>query len=291
MIHNLPTTGASSRATTTTVTNRYSGPGSFRALLSQYREQMTELDAATDKGEIDRLADASHDTLQRLSGTRVHDAPSLADKLQVVVDRHADGATVDATFIRDALADAYALATEPGLALAWVHLWYDLGAWLSVDSDARRGFGQPDPLVVTDRYTGKLPPHLQLQDEGEAVGASKALRILLKLAGKRAQDAVFAFSLSVPGDAGPKSWGRVRDNWRMAKGAVAAAALAGADDAEVERLDDALAAAEDALMATPSPDAAVFAFKYRIAKGGGRETDCWNDMLNAEAERFAGLEI
>lgn len=273
-----------------TIINRSTGPGSFSALLAQYREQMAALDATEDEDEIDRLATASFDMLRRLSATRVHYAPALADKLQVVLDRFADHGVIEAEFVRDALHDAYALATEPGLALAWVHLWYDLGAWLMVDADGKRHYGQPEPLTVTNHHTGKLPPHLRLQDDAEAVGASKALRILLKLAGSRAQDAVFAFSLAVPGDADPGSWGKVRDAWRGAQGAAAAAALAGADGAEMEQLDDALAAAEDALMATPSPDAAAFALKYRIAKGGGRETGCWDAMLDAEAERFAGME-
>lgn len=44
--------------------------------------------------------------------------------------------------------------------------------------------------------------------------------------------------------------------------------------------------AEDALMAIPSPDASAFAFKFLVAKGGGRFTDCWDDMLETEAKRF-----
>lgn len=44
--------------------------------------------------------------------------------------------------------------------------------------------------------------------------------------------------------------------------------------------------AEDALMEIPSPDASAFAFKFLVAKGGGRETDCWDDMLETEAKRF-----
>ncbi len=56
---------------------------------------------------------------------------------------------------------------------------------------------------------------------------------------------------------------------------------------ESDRLTDIRAAAEDALMAIPSPDAASFAFKYLVARGSGRETDCWDAMLEAEATRFA----
>jgi len=57
--------------------------------------------------------------------------------------------------------------------------------------------------------------------------------------------------------------------------------------AESERLGQVVSDAEDAVMDIPSPDAAAFAFKCRIAHGDGRETDCWNDMLDAEAKRFA----
>jgi hypothetical protein len=46
-------------------------------------------------------------------------------------------------------------------------------------------------------------------------------------------------------------------------------------------------AAEDALMAIPSPDAAAFAFKHIVAHGEGRQTDCWNTMLANEARQFA----
>lgn len=48
--------------------------------------------------------------------------------------------------------------------------------------------------------------------------------------------------------------------------------------------------AEDALMAIPSPDASAFAFKFMVAKGGGRETDCWDEMLEREALLFAKVE-
>lgn len=261
----------------------------FTAVLTRYRNQRADLQAADDEGEVDRPSDASYATLRELSATRVFDAPALADKLQAVADWH-KGDLVAPEFLHDALADAQALATEPGFALAWAHLWYDLGAWLAVNADGQRLYGQPEPLVVTDRYTGKLPPHLRLQDEAETVGASKALRIILKLAGKRAQDAVFAFGVPIAGAPAPKSWGRARDDWRAANAAVMAAELAGADEVKVERLDDARHAAEDALMATPSPDASAFALKYRIAKGSGRETDCWDKVLDAEALHFAGVE-
>lgn len=66
------------------------------------------------------------------------------------------------------------------------------------------------------------------------------------------------------------------------------AALAAELAADDTRLTDLRSDAEDAVMAFPSPDASGFAIKYLIAKGGGRETNCWNDALDAEAQRFAG---
>jgi len=68
------------------------------------------------------------------------------------------------------------------------------------------------------------------------------------------------------------------------------AAGAANDVAGEERWTKRRFVAEDALMATPSPDAAAFAFKYVVAHGNGRETDDWNDMLEAEAVRFAQEE-
>lgn len=53
---------------------------------------------------------------------------------------------------------------------------------------------------------------------------------------------------------------------------------------------DRISKAEDALMAIPSPDAAAHAIKHLIAHGGGRETDCWDAMLEIEARRFSNWE-
>lgn len=50
-----------------------------------------------------------------------------------------------------------------------------------------------------------------------------------------------------------------------------------------DQLADARSAAEDALMAVPAPDGAAFAFKYLVAHGDGRETDCWDGLLEQEA--------
>lgn len=56
----------------------------------------------------------------------------------------------------------------------------------------------------------------------------------------------------------------------------------------LERLGDERLAAEKALMECPSPDASAFAFKYLIAYGNGRDLDCWDDLLEAEAKQFGG---
>ncbi len=55
---------------------------------------------------------------------------------------------------------------------------------------------------------------------------------------------------------------------------------------EADRLIKARYDAEDPLMDCPSPDLRAFAIKYLIAHGGGRDTDCWDDMLEEEAKRF-----
>jgi len=57
-----------------------------------------------------------------------------------------------------------------------------------------------------------------------------------------------------------------------------------------ERLMEVRCEAENALMAYPSPNAEAFALKYVIAHGNGRETDHWDEMLEAEAKRFSGRD-
>lgn len=79
-------------------------------------------------------------------------------------------------------------------------------------------------------------------------------------------------------------------NARRAYEAARAAELAADDGDADDRLGDARYAAEDVLMAIPSPDASAFAFKYLVAHGGRRETDCWNEMLDTEAKRFTEVE-
>lgn len=56
----------------------------------------------------------------------------------------------------------------------------------------------------------------------------------------------------------------------------------------LERLSDQRLDAEKALMECPSPNASGFALKYLIAYGNGREIDCWDDLLEAEAKQFSG---
>jgi hypothetical protein len=60
---------------------------------------------------------------------------------------------------------------------------------------------------------------------------------------------------------------------------------------ESQRLGDIVSDAEDVLMDIPSPDIAAHFFKRLVAHGDGRETDCWNAMLDAEAKRFAGENL
>jgi hypothetical protein len=55
---------------------------------------------------------------------------------------------------------------------------------------------------------------------------------------------------------------------------------------ESNRLADARHSAEAALMAQPCPDGLAFARKYLVAHGGGRDTDCWDSMMEAEAQRL-----
>lgn len=84
-------------------------------------------------------------------------------------------------------------------------------------------------------------------------------------------------------------WSSARARYVEAREGETAAGVANdmaAEDRWTKRRHD----AEDVLMAIPSPDPAAFAFKYLVAHGDGRETDCWNAMLEAEAARFAEQE-
>ena len=57
-----------------------------------------------------------------------------------------------------------------------------------------------------------------------------------------------------------------------------------------EKLADLRYAAEDALMAAPCPNGTAFALKYLVAFGGGRQTDCWDSLLEREAVRLLGAD-
>lgn len=166
----------------------------FSALLTRYRRQVTDLDAAEDQGEIDRLTNASQETLVTLCGTRPRDATALADKIDALIGRYDDFGTVPIKHVRELLADAHHLATEPGMTLAWVRLWHDLGCALQITAEGERLYWQPEPHLLTKSLADELPPHLVLRSEAEASGAAKVLLSLLRLAGKRASEGVFAFA-------------------------------------------------------------------------------------------------
>ena len=58
---------------------------------------------------------------------------------------------------------------------------------------------------------------------------------------------------------------------------------------EAERLISVRYLLENVLMDIPSETLTDFAFKYLVAHGDGRDTDCWNGMLEEEAQRFAAI--
>lgn len=82
-------------------------------------------------------------------------------------------------------------------------------------------------------------------------------------------------------------WASARAAYVVAREFEAEAEADGKTDADAyDRCVKRRYLAEEALMEIPSPDAAAFAFKFLVAKGGGRHTDCWDDMLETEAKRF-----
>lgn len=166
----------------------------FSSLLTRYRRQVTDLDSAEDEREIDRLTDASQDTLVTLIETRPRSAAAMADKIDAIIHRYENFGTVPMDHVRQLLLDAHHLSTDTGMVLAWVNQWHDLGGTLMVGTDRERIVGMPDPLLIGDRHTGPRPPHLQLRTQEEAVGAAKTLQAMLKLAGQRMVDGVFAFA-------------------------------------------------------------------------------------------------
>ena len=174
--------------------NAMSLSSTFATLLTRYRRQITDLDRTEDEGEIDRLTNASQETLTQLVGTRPKHASAMADKIDALIRRYDDFGTVPMAHVRQLLLDAHHLASEPGTVLAWVNQWHDLGGSLIVQPDGTRVIGLPEPLKTSDSHTGPLPPHLQLRTEDEALGAAKALQAMLKIAGQRMIDGVFAFA-------------------------------------------------------------------------------------------------
>lgn len=166
----------------------------FSSLLTRYRRQITDLDAAQDQDTIDRLADASEETLTKLIATRPRSAVGMADKIDAIIRRYDDSGTVPIGHVRQLLLDAHHLSTDVDMVLAWVNQWHDLGGTLMIGADGERIVGLPEPLVIGDAHTGPRPAHLQLSTQEEAMGAAKTLQAMLKLAGQRMVDGVFAFA-------------------------------------------------------------------------------------------------
>lgn len=167
----------------------------FSTLLTRYRRQVEDLDAAADQDDIDRLTDQSQATLTQLATTRAPSNAVLADKIDALIRRYDDFDALPIGLVRELWRDAECLAIEPNVAQAWIRLWADLGCCLHIDArTGGRRCWQPDPLVLSDRYTAGLPSGLKLDSEAEAIGAAKALQALIKLGGKRTADAVFAFA-------------------------------------------------------------------------------------------------
>ncbi|MEE8612459.1 MAG: hypothetical protein V3V60_17265 [Sphingomonas aquatilis] len=166
----------------------------FSSLLTRYRREITDLDAAQDQDEIDELADLSEETLTKLVATRPRSAAGMADKVDAIIQRYDDAGTVPIEHVRQLLLDAHHLSTDVDMVLAWVNQWHDLGGTLMIGADGERIVGLPEPLVIGDARTGPRPPHLQIRTQDEAMGAAKTLQAMLKLAGQRMVDGVFAFA-------------------------------------------------------------------------------------------------
>ena len=79
-------------------------------LLATYREQVTALNVAVDPARIDELACASDDTLREVSRLRAGSAGAIADKLEAVIEHHAQIGTVALAVQRAGAAGASALA-------------------------------------------------------------------------------------------------------------------------------------------------------------------------------------
>ena len=86
---------------------------SFAGLLARFRRQNSDLDAAEDQDDIDRLASDSQDTLFNLTATRVNDAAALGDKVDALITRYEDFGTLPMDHVRQLLLDIRGLAIEP----------------------------------------------------------------------------------------------------------------------------------------------------------------------------------
>lgn len=166
----------------------------FSALLTRYRREITDLDHAEDEREVDRLTTVSQETLTQLVETRPRTAAAMADKIDALIRRYEDFGVMPLAHVLQLLLDAHHLATEPGTVMAWVSQWHDLGGSLIVQPDGTKIIGLPEPLRIGDAYTDQLPANLRLYSQEEALGAAKALQAMLKLAGQRMIDGVFAFA-------------------------------------------------------------------------------------------------
>lgn len=92
--------------------NAMSLHGIFSTLLTRYRQQVTDLDAADDQDDIDRLADASQDTLIALTGTRSRNAAAMAIKIDELINRYGDFGALPMNLVRELLLDARHLASS-----------------------------------------------------------------------------------------------------------------------------------------------------------------------------------
>lgn len=142
----------------------------FSTLLTRYRQQVTDLDAADDQDDIDRLVNASQDTLSELAGTRPRSAAAMADKVQELIRRYDAFGALPMDLVRELLADTYHLASESGLTLAW-------GASVErprgLDHRPGRGARLPWPTraVAGDRYVhGQSAGRIQALQRGGSRG-------------------------------------------------------------------------------------------------------------------------
>ncbi|WP_267381083.1 MULTISPECIES: hypothetical protein [unclassified Sphingomonas] len=85
---------------------------SFATLLTRFRRQCEDLEAAEDERDVDLLANASQETLVELSRTRAATAADMAAKITAVLDRQGDFGVVPLSFVREMLLDANALAAN-----------------------------------------------------------------------------------------------------------------------------------------------------------------------------------